>query len=407
MTTTSPVTAGALRFGHRMLAEWQLDPGMLYLNHGTVGATPRRVLEAQRAIRDEIELAPSRFMLRELTAIRVGGPRADVPRMRRAAAEVAAFVGARPDDLVFVDNATTGASGVLRSLELAPGDEIVMSDLCYGAVANAARFVTREAGASLVMVRTPYPAPDGPGPLVEALLGALTPRTKLLVVDHITSESALLLPVAEIARRAHERGVPVLVDGAHAPGAIPLDIESLGADWYTGNLHKWGWAPRSSGILWAHPERQAGLHPAVISWGLDQGFTAEFDLLGTRDPSPFLAAPAAIALMREFGLEAVMHWNHRLAWDAARLLTEAFGTALACPETMVGTMATVPLPERCGAGPDDAARLRDALLFEDRIEAQVHAKDGRLWMRVSAQVYNELGDFERFAEAVLARAPAR
>jgi isopenicillin-N epimerase len=239
------------------------------------------------------------------------------------------------------------------------------------------------------------------------MLGAVTPRTKLLVVDHISSETALILPVAEVARRAHERGVPVFVDGAHAPGAIPLDIPLLGADWYTGNLHKWAWAPRSSGILWAAPERQPGLHPAVISWGLDQGFTAEFDLIGTRDPSPFLAAPAAIALMREFGVEAVMHWNHRLAWDAARLLCEAFGTTMPMPESMVATMATVPLPERCGADAADAARLRDALLFEDRIEAQVHAKDGRLWTRVSAQVYNELADFERLAEAVLARAPGR
>lgn len=403
---TAPVasTRAALAFGHRMLAEWQLDPAITYLNHGTVGATPKRVLEAQRAIRDEIEAVPSRYLLRELTMIRVGGPRSDVPRMRRAAAEVAAFVGARPDDLVFVDNATTGVSAVLRSLKLSPGDEIVMSDLAYGAVANAARFVTREAGASVVTIAAPYPMPDGPEAFVEAMLDAITPRTKLLIVDHITSETALVLPVAEIARRAHERGVAVFADGAHAPGSIPLDIPALGVDWYTGNLHKWAWAPRSSGILWAAPERQAGLHPAVISWGLDQGFTAEFDLIGTRDPSPFLAAPTAIALMREFGVDAVMRWNNRLAWHAARMLCETFETAMPMPESMVASMATIPLPERCGSDAVQAAALRDALLFEDRIEAQVHAKAGRLWMRVSAQVYNELSDFERFAEAVLARA---
>jgi len=407
MTTPRATPGAALAFGHRMLAEWQLDPEFLYLNHGTVGCTPRRVLARQQAIRDEIESAPSRYMLRELTSIRVGGPRTEMPRMRRAAAEVAAFVGARAEDLVFVDNATTGVSAVLRSLELAPGDEIVMNDLAYGAVTSAARFVTREAGASLVTVAAPYPMPGGPAAFVEGLIGALTPRTKMLLVDHITSETALLLPVAEITRRAHEKGVPVFVDGAHVPGSIPLDIPALGADWYTGNLHKWGWAPRSSGILWAPPERQAGLHPAVISWGLDQGFTAEFDLIGTRDPSPFLAAPEGIAMMRDLGLEAVMHWNHTLAWDAARLLCEAFETPLPIPETMVATMATIPLPERLGSDATDAAELRDALLFEDRIEAQVHAKIGRLWMRVSAQVYNELPDYERFAEAVLVRARKR
>ena len=389
-------------FGHAMLAHWALDPAITYLNHGTVGATPRRVLAAQQAIRDEIERQPARFMLRELTQVVVGGRRAAPPRMRAAADVVAAFVGARGDDLAFVENTTTGINAVLGSLRLGRGDEILITDLTYGAVANAARFAARERGATVRVAETPYPLRD-PGEVAAAIAAAVGPRTRLAVVDHITSESALLLPLAEIAARCRERGVPVLADGAHAPGAIALDVPSLGVDWYVANLHKWAWAPRSSGFLWAPLGRQAGLHPTVISWGLDQGFTAEFDLLGTRDPSTHLASPAGIAFMRELGVEAVRAYDHALAWSAARLLAVRWDVTLGMPESMVGTMATVPLPERFGVSCDDAARLRDALLFEDRIEVQVHAWRGRLWVRISAQIYNELADFERLAEAVARR----
>jgi isopenicillin-N epimerase len=386
-------------FGHAMLAHWALDPAITYLNHGTVGATPRRVMAAQQAIRDEIERQPSRFMLRELTAIDMGARNPSAPRMRAAAEVVGAFVGARGDDLAFVDNATTGANAVLRSLAFRPGDEILVTDLGYGAVANIARFVARERGAAVRVAEMPYPVRD-PGEIAGAIAAAIGPRTRLAIVDHIASSSALLLPLAEAAARCRARGVPVLADGAHAPGAVALDVPSLGVDWYVANLHKWAWAPRSSGFLWAPLERQAGLHPPVISWGLDQGFTSEFDLVGTRDPSAHLAAPAAIAFLRELGHEAVCAHNHALAWTAARQLATRWGTTLGYPESMVATMATVPLPERLGGSHADAARLRDALLFEDHIEVQLHAARGRLWARISAQVYNELSDYERLAEAV-------
>jgi len=392
-------------FGRRMLEHWALDPSITYLNHGTVGAPPRRALAAQQAIRDEVERQPARFLLRELVGLRVGGSRDDEPRLRVAAAAVAPFLGVRVEDLVFVENATTGANAVLRSLALAPGDEILVTDHAYGAVANAAAFAAREKGAQVRRIDLPYPVPD-PRVLVEAVVGGLGPRTRLLVVDHVTSESALVMPLAEIAERCRKAGVPVLVDGAHAPGAIALDIAALGVTWYTGNLHKWAYAPRSCAILWAAPEAQARLHPPVISWGLDQGYIAEFDWVGTRDPSPFLAAPEGLAFMRELGVEAVRAYNHGLAWEAGQLLTERWGTRLGVVESLIGTMVTVPLPEGLGATKEDAARLRDALLFEDRIEVQLHASRGRLWTRVSAQIYNDRDDIERLASAVIARTQA-
>jgi isopenicillin-N epimerase len=389
-------------FGRPMLEQWLLDPAITYLNHGTVGAPPRRVLAAQQAIRDEIERQPARYLLRELTGVRVGGPRADRPRLRVAADAVAAFVGASGEDLAFVDNATTGVNAVLRSLPLAAGEEMLVTDLAYGGVLNTARYVARERGLTLRTVELPDPC-LGPPAFVEAIDSALGDRTRLLIVDHITADSALLLPVAEIAARCRAKGVLVLIDGAHAPGAIALDIPALDADWYVGNLHKWAWAPRSSGILWAARARQAALHPTVISWGLDQGLAAEFDLPGTRDPSPYLAAPAALELMRELGVEAVRKHNHDLAWSGARRLAELWDVPFATPEAMIGTMATVPLPQALGSTRDDAALLRDALLFQDGIEVQLLAWRGRLWTRISCQIYNDLGDVERLGAAVLAR----
>ncbi|MEO8274701.1 MAG: aminotransferase class V-fold PLP-dependent enzyme [Thermoanaerobaculia bacterium] len=390
------------RFGRAMLEHFALDPTITYLNHGTVGAPPRRVLEAQRAICDEIELQPSRYLLRELSEIRVGGPRTQPPRLRTAAAEVAAFFGARGEDLVFVDNATTGANAVLRSARLEPGDEILVTSLGYGGVTNAARYVARERGATLREVKLSHSV-NRPQVVVDSISAALNERTRLVIVDHVASDSALLLPVAEIAAICRARGVRIFVDGAHAPGAIALDLPSIGADWYVGNLHKWAWAPRSTAILWVRPDRQAELHPAVISWGLDQGFTTEFDLVGTRDPSPWLAAPVALQLLAEFGAEEVRAYNHDLAFRAGERLAERFATEFLTPHEMVATMVSVPLPERLGSTRDDAARLRDLLLFEDRIELHIAAQEGRLWARVAIQIYNDLADVDRLGDAILKR----
>jgi isopenicillin-N epimerase len=319
-----------------------------------------------------------------------------------AADAVAEFLGARGADLAFMDNATSGANAVLRSFALEGGDEILVTDFGYGAVTNAARYAARTRGAEVRAVTMPYPVAS-PEAWVEAIAAAIGPRTRLAVVDHVTSETALILPITEIAARCRAKGVAVLVDGAHAPGAIPLDIPALGVDWYTGNLHKWAWSPRSCAILWAAPARQADLHPPVISWGLDQGFAAEFDMVGTRDPSAALAAPEGLAYMRELGVDAVRAYDHDLAWEAARFLGARWGTGVGSTEAMIGTMSLVALPPRAGTTRADATRLKDALLYEDRIEAQVHAWRERVWVRLSAQVYNEMDDVERLARAIEAR----
>lgn len=384
-----------------MLEHWLLDPEYTYLNHGTVGATPRRVLQKQQALRDEIERQPSRFMLREL-----GGhqpmPWRAVSRLREAGDAVAAFLGSQPDDLVFVPNVTTGLNAVLGSLPLGPGDEVVMTDLAYGAIALAAGAVCDRSGASLRTVHIEYPVRDA-GDVVEPIVRALTPHTKLVVIDHVTAQTALVLPVAAIAAECRARGVPVLVDGAHVPGSRPLDIQSLGVDWYSANLHKWAHAPRGCGILWAAPERQSILRSPVVSWGRGKGFRQEFEHTATGDPTCCLAAPEGIACLREWDFDACVEYMHGLASEAAGILTQRWHTRFDIPCDMVGSMVTVPLPPNAGGSDADAERLRLALLVEDRIEVQLHAWRGRLWARVSAQIYNDRSDIERLADAVARR----
>jgi isopenicillin-N epimerase len=399
MTLQKDVTT---RFGAAALELWPLDPGLLYLNHGTVGVTPKRVLAAQQAIRDETEREPARFLLRELSSGQ-SPRRKDPPRLRSAAAVVAEFVRSRPEDLVFVDNATTGANAVLQSFPFAAGDEVLVTNLNYGAVTNAARFSTGRVGGSVRVAQMPHPVRD-PESIVKALDAAIGPKTRMLLVDHITSESALVMPIREIARRCHPKGVAVLVDGAHAPGQLDLDVPSLGVDWYTANLHKWACAPRSSGFLWASEERQRGLHPAIISWGYEKGYLVEFEWGGTRDLSTHLAAPAGIEFMRELGIDDMRRYQHQLAMETGRILTRRWGTVLETPESMIGSMITVPMPASLGTTRDDAQRIRDALLFEDRIEVQMHSFQDQLWARISAQVYVDVAGIERLAEAVAKRA---
>jgi isopenicillin-N epimerase len=409
LPTSGPDSGEATRFGRAMLAHFPLESGGVYLNHGTVGVTPLAVMAARAAILEDIERHPARVMIRELmrlgTLMRDSAPAPGAdgpPRLRAAAGRVAAFLGATGEGLAFVDNASSGVNAVLRSLALQPGDEILLTDQSYGGVVRAATFIAGERGATVSTLALPFPAAD-PLEMVRAVQRALTPRTRLALLDHVTSETALVLPLAEMAAACRARGVPVLVDGAHAPGAIEVDIESLGVDWYAANLHKWAFAPRGCGVLWAAPGRRERLHPAVISWGVtNDDWLQEFDWTGTRDPSPWLAAPAGLDFMRDvLGVPAMREHNHRLAWQGARRLAARWGRPWTTPESMVGCMVTVPLPAHLGpANAATAQRLRDALLFEHGIEVPVIARGDALWVRLSLQVYNDESDVERLAEAV-------
>jgi isopenicillin-N epimerase len=292
---------------------------------------------------------------------------------------------------------------VLHSLDFRPDDTIVTTSHAYGAVLKAMTLVAARRGAQLKIAELPSLVEDEDA-VIRAVGRALQPRTRLLVVDHITSATAAILPVRRIAALARAAGVPILVDGAHAPGQLPLDVTEIGADWYTGNAHKWLFAPRGCGLLWTAPKRQAITRPAVLSHGTDEGYTAAFDWIGTRDPSPWLSFEAAGCAHDRFGGEALMARNRKLADSAAHELAAALNARIATPAAMRGAMAALIL-EELPATPDRAAAFRAALASEHRIMAPVSAFAGKLWLRISAQIYNGPADYERLAAACAALLP--
>lgn len=366
-------------------AEWVLEPGFLTVNHGSFGATPRSVLAEQARWRCRMEAQPSRFMAQELPGA-----------LRAAAAALARHLDADAEGLAFVGNATEGCNAVLRGLALAPGDEILLLDHGYGAVRKAAGFVAAAAGARVAELRLPFPRPE-PAAVLDALAAAIGSRTRLAVLDHITSPSALVLPVEAMVAFCRARGVPVLVDGAHAPGQVPLALGALGADWYAGNAHKWLLAPKGCAFLWTAPERRAATHPLVISHGLGQGYAAEFDWTGTRDPTAWLAVEAAIAAHARLGGAALMARNRALAAEAGALLAARLGTETGPHPAMQGAMAVVRLPREGGVEQAQALRRR---LFALGTDAPVMAIGGALWLRVSAQAYNRVEDYARLGDLV-------
>jgi isopenicillin-N epimerase len=332
-----------------------------------------------------MEAQPTRFMAREMPAA-----------LRAAAARLAAFIGARGADTVFVENTTVGCNAVLRSLAFAPGDEILLLSHGYGAVNKAACYVADRSGARVVEAAVPFPHPDDDA-IVARMTAALTSRTKLAVLDHVTSASALVLPLTRMIDACHAAGVAVLVDGAHAPGNLDLDVPATGADWYVGNCHKWLCAPKGCAFLWARRERQDGLHPVTISHGHGQGFVAEFDWIGTRDMSAWLAVTAALDFHERLGGPTLRGRNRALAAEGATLLAGRLGTETGGGNAAPNAMAVVRLPL---AGPVTAARalaVRERLL-DAGTDAPVHALDGTAWLRISAQAYNEMADYSRLAD---------
>lgn len=373
--------------GKAVRHEWALDWDFLSVNHGSFGAAPRVVLAAQREWQQRLEAQPGRFM------------RAVLPgALRHAADRLGAFIGSDGKDIAFVENATTGCNAVLRSLRLAPDDEVVVLSHGYGAVRNTVRFVCERSGARLVEATVPFPHPDADA-IVANIAATLTRRTRLAVVDHITSASALVLPLRRIVETCHAAGIPVLVDGAHGPAQVPLDLRLLGADWYAGNCHKWLCAPKGSAFLYARPDRQADLHPATISHGLGKGYLEEFDWTGTRDPSAWLATGVAIDFHVRLGGEAMMTRNIELAAEATVILSRRLNTEPGAGDDLTGSMGVVRLPLAGSATTERSSELR-ARLLEAGTDAPTHVQAGAIWLRISAAVYNDIEDYERLAEIV-------
>ena len=378
---------------------WALDDDLVFLNHGSFGACTRHVLALQAALRSEMEASPVQFLWRHYES-----------RLQPVRVALAAFVGARQRDVVFVTNATTAVNAVVRSWKLRRGDEVLTTNLDYNACRNVLAECAGRAGAKVVVAQIPFPI-GTPEEALEAILRAVTPRTRYAMIDHVTSGSALVLPIARILRELEARGIETLVDGAHAPGMLALNLKALRPAWYCGNLHKWVCAPKGCAFLWAREDCQENLQPAVISHGYNtprSGFSAfqdRFDWAGTFDPSAWLCVAEAIDRLGGLlpgGWPALRRHNHALALDARRMLCAALQVDAPCPAGMLGSMATVPLPPRFQAvGFSGKAAPEQTRLYDDfRIEVPFVSVGGLRCFRVSAHLHNQIEEYAFLAAAI-------
>jgi isopenicillin-N epimerase len=362
--------------------EFLLRPGVVFLNHGSYGASPRPVFDAYQEWQRELEGQPVEFLGRRLRGL-----------LEASRAALGAYVGADGDDLVYVPNSTFALNVVARALPLSPGDEVLGTDHEYGAIERTWRFVCGRRGARYVRQAVPL-RPSSPDEVVEAIWAGVTPRTRVLFLSHITSPTATVFPIEPLLRRARAAGILSVVDGAHAPGQLPLDLEALGADFYAGNCHKWLCAPKGSAFLHARREVQELLSPLVVSWGWQSDrpgpsrFVDEQQLQGTRDPAAFLAVPAAIRFLEQHDWPAVRRRCHDLLAGARRAIGALTGLPPLTPDTpdWYAQMAAFPLP------PCDGPALKERLYQSYQIEVPVTSWQGLAFVRVSVQGYTSAAD---------------
>lgn len=368
----------------------------MFLNHGSFGACPIPVLQEQQRLRERLESQPVRFFVRESEGL-----------LDAARAELAAFLAADPEDLVFVPNATTGVNAVVRSLDFRGGHELLTTDHAYNACKNALDYVAGRCGARVVVARVPFPIAS-PDQVVDAVLACASPRTKLALIDHVTSATGLVFPVDRIAKELSKRGIETLVDGAHAPGMIPLRVPDLGAAYYTGNCHKWLCAPKGAAFLWVRSDRRPFIRPPVISHGANatvpgrSRFRMEFDYTGTTDITAPLCVPAALRFMATIApWREIMARNRALALQGRAILK----IKPPAPDSMIGSIVSLPIPDAPAPPPTrlhSTAPLQDVLFERYGIEVPVFpwpAPPKRI-LRISAQVYNEPAEYQLLADAL-------
>ena len=376
---------------------WSLDPSVTFLNHGSFGACPTTVLEAQQRLREQLEHEPLRFFGREWE-----------PLLDEARKKLAEFVGGDAEDLVFVPNATTGVNSVLRSLVFHPEDEILTTNHEYNACRNALDFIASRTGARVVVAKIPFPI-ESPQEILDAVIEQVSPKTRLALLDHVTSQTGLIFPLQQLVKQLQQRGVDTLVDGAHAPGMLPLNLLEIGATYYTGNCHKWLCAPKGAAFLYVRRDKQPEIRPLTISHGANSPrtdksrFQLEFDWMGTDDPTAYMCVPEAIAFMGSLlpgGWNELRQRNHQLALQARQLLCEALNVSMPCPDEMIGSMAVVPMPEVLESR--NFMALRDELFDRFGIQVQVvpWQEKPKLLVRVSAQIYNTLEQYEYLGKAL-------
>jgi len=378
---------------------WSLAPGATYLNHGSFGPAPRPVIEAHHRWFKDLQQNPMEFFVRRLDFL-----------LDEAAERLARFIGCRGKDLIFVPNSTVAMNIVAESVELQPGDEVLLNDHEYGAVMRIWRRKCEAAGAETIISRLPQPM-DSPDGIVEALFARVTDRTRLIVISHVTSPTATVLPVEEICRLARARGVPVCVDGPHALAMRPLSLSELGCEFYCASCHKWLSAPFGSGFLYVRGERKSQLNPPILSWGRSLSgrpahWKDEFHWFGTYQPAAFLSIPAAIEFLERVGLERFREGTHALVRSAReRLIEELDGEPLTADDiAWCGSMTTVRLPWviQRSTHPGIPHPLQRSLAEEFRIEAPIVEWNDAVHIRVSCHLYNTPEHVDRLIDALMA-----
>lgn len=360
-------------------SDFLLDPEVVFLNHGSFGATPRPVFEKYQAWQREMERQPVEFLGRRFAGL-----------MQESREALAAFLGTGANNLIYVTNATMGLNIIARSLNLGPGDEILSTDHEYGALDRTFRFLAQKQGFSYINHVLPQPLTT-PDDFVESFWQAVTPQTRVIFMSHLTSPTAVILPVQEICRRAREQGIITIIDGAHVPGQLPLNLDNLGADFYSGNLHKWLCAPKGAAFLFARPEVQHLVEPLVVSWGWESEqpgpsrFVDEQEWTGTRDYSSFLTVPTALEYHQHSDLVVTRSWCHEMAVEMQRMISVITGLPpIHSPKgDWFRQMATARLPDST-----DIIALKTRLYEEFRIEVPLIAWKNLKLIRYSFQVYN-------------------
>lgn len=379
---------------------WLLDPSVVFLNHGSFGACPQRVLEFQRHLRDRLERDPVRFMADELEGM-----------LDTARVELSSFLRADPEGLAFVRNATEGINTILRSLEFNPGDELLTTNHEYNACMNALRFAASHTrgGARIVVAKIPFPLRSS-DEAFNAVMSRVTPRTRLAMISHVTSPTGLILPIERLVAALNEREIDTLVDGAHAPGMLPLDLNALHAPYYTGNCHKWMCAPKGAAFLHVRKDRQDRIRPLAVSHGAKASrddrslFRSEFDWTGTWDPTPYLSVPEsirAVGSLLEGGWPAIIRSNHEKALGARDSLCNAVGMERPAPDDMLGALATVPLPARA----HDQDFVWSNVYDQYRVQVPMiewPSAQPRRWVRLSAFLYNDASQYNFLAASLRA-----
>jgi isopenicillin-N epimerase len=365
---------------------------VVYLNHGSFGACLKPVFEVYQYWQRELERQPVAFFARRLEGL-----------MAESRQQLGEYLGTARENLVYVRNATAGVNTIGASLKLQPDDEVLTTDHEYGACDSALQFVCDRAGATMIRQHIPLPLPSD-DEIVELIWSGVTPRTRLLFLSHITSATGLILPIAELIQRARAAGILTLIDGAHVPGQLDLDLDSLGADFYTGNCHKWMCTPKGSAFLYVRPELQPGIHPLVISWGYhrpDIGYTTEEDFItrhqlqGTLDPAAYLSIPAAIEFMNDHKWPTMRQERHALAVETQQRLCDLTDSVKPVREEAFAQMCLAPLP--IGTEPQ---AFKNRLIDEYRIEVPINTWQNRPFVRVSFQLYNTRDDADALLKAV-------